>query len=216
MTKANRPTGLDFVQGKTRFDIIVELLREVGDDIASRDRIALATSFSHGESAWVAETAWQAAHRGLHVKREASVGGVPRVDLEVAGTAVEFKSTFASWALNPATATEWEKWLGADVDKLKAGKNPGVVVVTTAALTMGVAHQRQAFKVMYGDPAHGDLDPQQLLEEGVRAIDTVLRPRCAQVHRVDLHPGTVPLNGGSVFLTALVGAVNMQAVRAGA
>lgn len=109
------------MQGKTPFEILVALIKDVGVDAASRDRIALASTFSHGESAWVAETAWQAAQRGLHVKREATVGEAARVDLEVAGTAVEFKSTFGAWALKPGLAAERDRWLGKDVDKLMAG-----------------------------------------------------------------------------------------------
>jgi len=213
VTTSDRTTGLDFLQGKTPFETIVAVIKDLGDDTASRDRVALASTFSHGESAWVAETAWHAAHRGLHVKREATVGGAARVDLEVAGTAVEFKSTFGAWALRPGLAAERDRWLGKDVDKLMAGHNPGIVVVTVAVLTMGVPHQRQGFKVMYGDPAHAGLSPVEILEQGVAVIDEVLSPRCAHVERVDLPPGVVPPNSGEVLLSALVGATNLQAVR---
>ena len=78
VTTSDRTTGLDFLRRKTPFEIIVALIKDLGDDTASRDRIALASTFSHGEGAWVAETAWHAAQRGLHVKREAAVGGAAR------------------------------------------------------------------------------------------------------------------------------------------
>ena len=213
VTTSDRTTGLDFLRRKTPFEIIVALIKDLGDDTASRDRIALASTFSHGEGAWVAETAWHAAQRGLHVKREAAVGGAARVDCEVAGTAVEFKSTFGAWALKPGLAGERDRWLGKDVDKLMAGRSAGVVVVTVAALTMGVSHQRQGFKVMYGDPTHAGLSPVEILEQGVAVIDEVLSPRCAHIERVELPPGVVPPNSGAALLTALVGAVNPQAVR---
>ncbi len=75
----------------TPFETVIALLEAVGSDRSSLDRVAFASSFAQGESAWVAETAWQADLKGLKVRREASIGGVPRVDLEVDGTAVESK-----------------------------------------------------------------------------------------------------------------------------
>ena len=46
MDTSSRPRGLDFAEGKTPF----EIMQDVSEDVASRDRIALATSFSHGGS----------------------------------------------------------------------------------------------------------------------------------------------------------------------
>lgn len=151
---------------KTPLDVVVGILRNVGTDVASRDRIALASTFSHGENAWVAETAWHAAQRGLDVKREATVGGVPRVDLDVDGTAVEFKSTFGAWGLHARLAAERDLWLGKDIAKLAVGRSPGVVVVTVAVLTAGVVHHRPGFKVTFGHPTHGTLTTQEILEQG--------------------------------------------------
>ena len=72
--------GLDFLEKKTPMDIVVSLLQLVAESVEPRERIALAATFSHGEHAWVSETAWQAAHRGIPVAREASLGGSTRVD----------------------------------------------------------------------------------------------------------------------------------------
>ena len=104
-------------------------------------------------------------------------------------------------------------WLSKDIDKLMASHSPAVVIVSIAPLTLGVAHQRKSFRVDSGDSRHRDLSPTAILEEGITAADNVLRPRCAQVQRVDLNPGTVPPHGGSVLLAASVGAVNLRAVR---
>lgn len=209
------PTGLDFLEKKTPMDVVITLLQLVADSVESRERIALASTFSHGEHAWVSETAWQAAHRGIPVAREASLGGVTRVDLVLGGTAVEFKSTFGVWAFDPKADAEREKWLGPDVAKLARGKAPGIVVVTVAALMAGAHHQRKAFKVDYDEQLArvGSLTPVQILEAGVIAAERVLEPQCLELRRVDL--GAVPIapNAGHVRLAAVVGAVNREAIQ---
>ncbi|KAB7743194.1 hypothetical protein GA707_13810 [Nostocoides sp. F2B08] len=195
-------------------DIVVNLLRLVSDSVESRERIAFASTLSHGEHAWVSETAWQAAHRGLHVAREASLGGLTRVDLVVGGTAIEFKSTFGVWTFAPNASAERERWLGPDVVKLARGTAPGVVVVTVAALMAGVHHQRRAFKVDYDLqlPRVGALSPIQILEAGVIATERFLEPQCVQIRRVDLGAVPVAPDAGHVLLTAVVGAVNREAM----
>lgn len=196
-------------------DVVVKLLNLVAGDVESRERIALASTFSHGEHAWVSETAWQAAQRGIHVAREASLGGLTRVDLVVGGTAVEFKSTFGVWAFDPKANADRAKWLGPDVAKLARGKAPGIVVVTVAALNGPARHQRRAFKVDYDLqlPRVGSLTPIQILEAGVITVERFLEPQCLEIRRVDL--GTVPVapNAGHVLLSAVVGAVNRDAIQ---
>ena len=209
------PRGLDFLEQKTPMDIVVSLLQLVADSIESRERIALASTFSHGEHAWVSETAWQAAHRGIHVAREASLGGSTRVDLVVGGTAVEFKSTFGVWAFDPKANAERAKWLGPDVAKLARGTAPGIVVVTVAALMAGAHHQRRAFKVDYDLqlPRVGTLTPIQILEAGVIAAERFLEPQCLEIRRVDLGAVPVAPNAGHVLLAAVVAAVNRDATQ---
>jgi len=208
------PRGMDYVAEKTPFDIVVDVLNSVAQDPQSRDRIAQASLFSHGESAWVSESAWHAGHRGIHVAREATTGGSPRTDLVVAGAAVEFKSTFGVWAFDARANSERERWLGPDVEKLRKCSVPALMVITVAALGGATYHQRPRYKVDWDLklPSVGDLTPIQILETGVIAAERFLAPRCVAVDRVSFELGHVPAGRGQVHLAAVVGAVNPEAM----
>lgn len=194
----------------TAFETVVSVLHNVGDDPTSLERIAFSSTFAQGESAWVAEAAWQAARKGLNVRREAAVGGVSRVDLEINGTAVEFKATFGAWALASNKTDERARWLGGDVDKLRRGTAPAVAVVSVAALGPGVTHQQQGFKVEGGHAHHLGHDASGLLAVGLDAAEQVLQAKgCRQTERLTF-PVTF-VRGGEVHLAVVVAAVNESA-----
>lgn len=208
------PRGRDYVNGKTPLDIVVDVLSSVAQDSQSRDRVAQASVFSHGESAWVSESAWHAGHRGVHVARESKVGNSPRTDLEIDGTAIEFKSTFGVWAFDSNANTERERWLGPDVAKLSCCTAPSVMVITVAALGATARHQRPGYKVDWDLElaSVGELAPTQILEAGVVAAQRFLEPRCVTTRRISFVPGLVPGDNGEIHLAAVVAAVNAQAV----
>lgn len=202
--------GITGDKGASALDRVAALVRQVGHDRESLQRIAFASTLSHGESAWVTEMAWQAYTLRMHVARETNIGGIPRVDLAVNGTAIEFKATFGGWTLAEPTATERRQWLGADIDKLRHATVPAVVVVSVAALGPGVTHQQPRFKVESSHPRQAGRPPQSVLEAGVRAVTaTLTEAGCLHVRHVQLPSATV--NTGDVLLGAVLGAVNEAA-----
>jgi hypothetical protein len=167
---------------------------------------------SHGESAWVAEVAFHAAESGLVARREVTVGGAPRVDLELAGAAVEFKSFHAGWAFS-ATDEARADWFGGDIRKLRCATVPSLMVITAASLGSEATHQRTARGYSFDPTWKKTLghDPAQILDGGLDAAERFLTSEdvaCSEVRRVRFpEAAELPSGVGEVHLGAVIGVV---------
>jgi hypothetical protein len=192
----NEPVTFDGVAGAVKY-----ALERVAQDSAGRSRLAFASTLGHAESIWVQEVAFQLTKVGVPpsmITRESSVGSQRMVDLAVGQTPIEFKSTFASFALNH-TAAHTAQWLGKDIEKIRSAGHDGLYVVTVAHLT-DIAHKKIKFSSRYS----AGLSSEDVIVQGLKRYSDYLSNETASVPvHVDLGDVLVS-DSGMVHLDALI------------
>ena len=183
-------------------DAVVAGLAAIGHDPSGLARLAYASTFGHGESAWVQDTAYQILKMGVpasEIRRESTVGAQRMVDLLVGNTPIEFKSTFASFALNH-TPAHTAQWFGRDVDKIRSAEHDGVCVVTVAHL-VDVPHQ----KIRFSTKKSSKLTPDDVRRQALERYSSYMEEKAGTkpVH-VDLGITAGPAKRGTVQLDAIV------------
>ncbi|RRQ27376.1 hypothetical protein DK926_12835 [Rhodococcus sp. Eu-32] len=184
---------------------VVAGLTAIKRDTAGRARLAFASTLGHAESVWVQETAYQLLQMGIppsEIRRESTVGAQRMVDLSVGDVPIEFKSTFASFALNH-TLAHTAQWFGSDIDKIRSAGHDGICVISVAHL-IGVPHQ----KIRFSTRKSHHLTHDEVRFQGLKRYSEYLEEETgtSPVH-VDLGVTAVPASTGTVHLDALVARV---------
>lgn len=183
-------------------DAVVGGLSAIGHDPGGQARLAYASTLGHGESAWVQETAYQILKMGVpasEIRRESTVGTQRMVDLRIGNIPIEFKSTFASFALNH-TPAHTAQWFGRDVDKIRSAGHDGICVITVAHL-VDVPHQ----KIKFSTRKSGDLTSDDVRRQALARYGSYMEEKAGTVPlHVDLGITAGPAERGTVQLDALV------------
>ena len=128
-------------------DAVEQALTNFKDEPGVLERLAFASTHSHGERALTDELAYQLRRAGHRVGRECKAGGITRVDLVVNGEPFEVKSTFSKFGVvNTEAATT--SWLAADAHKLAPSTVPAHQIIAISTLIDGATHAR--FRVAEG------------------------------------------------------------------
>lgn len=190
---------------------LLDVFAEIARSAEAKARIALASTMSNGEREWVAETAFAAKRLGLaDVRREATVGGTTLVDLALEGTAVEFKSSHAIWAIKETRDEKRNALFDGDVvNKLGRCSAPALMVITVVTLMDGLEHQRMSFQADRRARWFGNFSDEHVQEQGVLAMERFFASHAKPCQRVSIGVGEIP-GGGRVRLGAVVGTISQE------
>lgn len=192
----------------TSLDVLVRVFAEIERSDEARARIALASTMSNGEQAWQSEAAFAGKKLGLaDVRREAAIGGSKLVDLVLDGTAIEFKSSHAIWAIKEPNDEKRRALFDADVvKKLLPCSAPALMVITLVTLMGNQEHQREAFQADRRFKWFADHTDEYVQEQGLLAMERFFEYHQRSSHRVSLGVGQIP-GGGQVLLGAVIGVI---------